>query len=319
MGKYTHITTHARAPEDERPEPNPWVQPRWKVADAIAVNVGLSGGGFFTEKSNPNFPADLDRIQKEASECIEAGATVIHFDHEAWQIRPKPGESVDYPASYRNIIKPLVKKYGRDKFMIDANILRGKNFDEMLAMVYEGLNDMAYVNPLKSPVWIRAAVETMQENNCKPEILVTQSHHIEIAQRLLIQPGLLQKPYYFLILIGSPLLTERRNHVYIPNAKAMCESLLYLVERIKEVDESSIIMVCSAGRACRFMTTQALLLGLHIRVGMEDTVWRYPHKDEMIERNVDEVQDAIEIAKLHGYKILSANEFRTQIGLKTTK
>jgi uncharacterized protein (DUF849 family) len=316
MGKYSHIVSHRRTPEDEIPVPDPWIQPRWKIPEAIAINVGLSGGGFFTEQSNPHFPTDLDRIKKEAEECIEAGATIIHFDHEAWQIKPKPGEAPDFPASYRQIIQPLVKKYGRDKFLIDANILRGKNFDEMLAMTYEGLNDMAYINPLKNPVWVRAAVETLQENNCKPELLVSQSHHIEIADRLLIKPGLLQKPYFWIILIGSPLLTERRNHIYVPNAKAMCQSLLYLVERIKEVEEDSIIIVCSSGRACRFMATQSMLLGLHIRVGMEDTVWRYPHKDEMIERNVDELRDAIEIARLHGIGVLTAKEFRKQLGLK---
>ena len=75
-------------------------------------------------------------------------------------------------------------------------------------------------------------------------------------------------------------------------------------------------MLCAAGRATRYLTTLGLLLGIHIRVGMEDTVWRYPHKDEKIKNNVDELRDAIAIAHLLGREVMTPNEYRETIGLE---
>ena len=47
----------------------------------------------------------------------------------------------------------------------------------------------------------------------------------------------------------------------------------------------------AGGRASLHLATLGLLMGLHVRVGMEDTVWKWPHSDEMIQRNVDAVRE----------------------------
>jgi hypothetical protein len=57
-------------------------------------------------------------------------------------------------------------------------------------------------------------------------------------------------------------------------------------------------------------------MGGNARVGMEDTVWRYPHKDEKIESSAEEVRDAIAIARLLGREVMTPNEYRQAIGLK---
>ena len=57
---------------------------------------------------------------------------------------------------------------------------------------------------------------------------------------------------------------------------------MHYANRIEEIDEGSRIVVWASGRAFVYLTTFALLLGLHIRVGMENTLWRWPYQDEMI-------------------------------------
>lgn len=57
---------------------------------------------------------------------------------------------------------------------------------------------------------------------------------------------------------------------------------MHQLNRIEEIDEGSQILVWASGRAPVYLTTFALLLGLHIRVGMENTLCRWPHRDEMI-------------------------------------
>ena len=70
------------------------------------------------------------------------------------------------------------------------------------------------------------------------------------------------------------------------------------------------IMVCSAGRASSYLTTVAAALGLHIRVGMEDTVWRWPHRPEKLESNISAFESAKTLATLLGRDIASFAQFR---------
>ncbi len=59
----------------------------------------------------------------------------------------------------------------------------------------------------------------------------------------------------------------------------------------------------------------ALLLGLHVRVGMEDTLWPYPHRDDIINRNVEHFQQMRQIAALLGRELMTPAEYRQAIGL----
>lgn len=49
---------------------------------------------------------------------------------------------------------------------------------------------------------------------------------------------------------------------------------------------------------------------------MEDTVWKYPHSDEMITNNADTVRWAIQLARLLGREVMTPNEYRETVGLK---
>ncbi|MFM9559125.1 3-keto-5-aminohexanoate cleavage protein [Streptomyces caniscabiei] len=51
----------------------------------------------------------------------------------------------------------------------------------------------------------------------------------------------------------------------------MIEGLTRIVGSVRDVDPDGLIMLCAAGRASAHLATEAALMGLHIRVGMEDT------------------------------------------------
>jgi 3-keto-5-aminohexanoate cleavage enzyme len=63
------------------------------------------------------------------------------------------------------------------------------------------------------------------------------------------------------------------------------------------------------------MTTLATLMGLHVRVGTEDTYWRSPLSDDVVESNVEMVNTARTIAQLLGREVATADEYRSVIGL----
>jgi len=93
--------------------------------------------------------------------------------------------------------------------------------------------------------------------------------------------------------------------------------LLHLYTRqIRDIDPTSVITVCAAGRATLYLTTLATMLGVNIRVGLEDTMWRYPNSDEQFSSNLEMFQKAKTIAELHGRHVATAGEYRADLGVR---
>ena len=68
------------------------------------------------------------------------------------------------------------------------------------------------------------------------------------------------------------------------------------------------------GRACRpDLTTLATTMGLHIRIGTEDTQGTHPNSDEQLKDNLEMFDMARDIAGLLGRKPATANEYRAML------
>jgi uncharacterized protein (DUF849 family) len=89
-----------------------------------------------------------------------------------------------------------------------------------------------------------------------------------------------------------------------------------MVDQIRDIDPASQITVCAAGRASLYMTTLATMMGLHIRVGVEDTPWKHPNSDQTLTGNLEMFTMAKQIAELHGRRPATADEYRAAIGLE---
>ncbi|MGG2329492.1 3-keto-5-aminohexanoate cleavage protein, partial [Salmonella enterica] len=80
----------------------------------------------------------------------------------------------------------------------------------------------------------------------------------------------------------------------------MIRQLMLMVHQIRKIDPDPQFLVCAAGRATMYMTTLATMMGFHIRVGTEDTAFKYPNSNEKFKSNVEMVRAAKQIAELHG-------------------
>ncbi len=279
----------------------------WDIPDLVVIKMA-SVGSIFKKKENPNQPLLPAENLRTVMEGIEAGASGVHFNATGAQ-----GEREGGVDGYRALIDPCRRKYG-NRFVADCNVLMGNTIEDQLGPVIAGLAETvcsAMYHPRK---WLEGEARLMLEHGCKFEMVVHCSAEVELAHRLLIKPGLVKKPYVWQILIGIPNRAGRL-HDYMPNPRAMCESLLVLVNRIKEIDENSFIIVSQAGRATRYLSTLAMLLGLHIRVGTEDSMWVYPHKEDIIPSAPQMVRDHIEIARMLGRRVATGNEYRRFMGL----
>ena len=285
-------------------------QPKWNIPELVVIEAAIVGHPI-KRTTNPHHPYTPDEIRKEAMECIDAGAVAVHLHP-----RTDEGDPINDPDEYigkmRRIIEPIREKYG-DRVVIDGCDLLS-TFEAEEELIKTGLLETSPVNAFyRSPSkLLQAETRMMQKHGVKPQIALYSDGDLDRAMQWLIETNIPEKPLYWIYLPsylmgGTPL----------PNEFAMVESLMWQVRRIREIDPGSIIMVCGSGRASSYLTNMAMLLGLHVRVGMEDSIYRWPHRDDLIDSNANVVSETIKIAKALGRRPATANEFRALLGLPT--
>jgi 3-keto-5-aminohexanoate cleavage enzyme len=220
--------------------------------------------------------------------------------------------------AYTAVLEPLRARFGND-FVPNLNVLHGTTFDMCMSPARAGLTEVAPCAPGHPEAFMVPAIEALEEAGVKPELAVHSSGEIELAKRKLIDTGILKKPYNWLLLYGLPFNVGRTlvSGTYVSDAQDMTQHMFLMVDQIRKIDPTSVISVCAAGRATLYMTTLATMMGLHIRIGTEDTPWKYPNSDEHLKSNLEMFNMARDIAGLLGRTPATANEYRALIGKPT--
>jgi len=287
----------------------PELQPKWDVSDKVAINVAVSG----RFEHGTSFQNYVDA----ASGVIEAGACGVHIDF-SW-MTDEQGRRLDQMPpveAYSAVLEPLRKRFG-NAFVPNVNVLHGTTFEMCMSPARAGLTEVAPCAPGHPEAFAVPAVATLEEVGVKPEIAVHSSGEIELAKRKLIDTGILKKPYNWLLLYGLPFNVGRSllSGTWVSNAQDMAKHMFLMVDQIRQIDPTSVISVCAAGRAGLYMTTLATMMGLHIRVGTEDTPWKHPNSDLRLKDNLEMFEMARTIAALHGRTPATANDYRRLVGL----
>jgi len=287
--------------------------PRWDLPEKVIIKAAVCGA-MFTDENNPNHPMTIDEIKREIDDCIDAGVSGVHI-----HVRDANGLPTGDPKILRSVIEPIRKRVGMN-VVIDGCTFFGDSFEEVMLPLTEGLFEVSPVNTCATyidqllfvlpPETMKAHTKIAQELGIKPQIAVYNTGDIMTCKRNLIDTGILEKPYYWIIVIGLPGWSP------IPNPSIMFETLVMYKRLIKDIDPDSVIMVCASGRATGYLSTAAMLLGMHVRVGMEDSIWLYPHKEDLISNNREVVESTIRIAHELGGKVATADEYREIIGIK---
>jgi len=299
---------HTRYATDEED-----VQPRWKTWDKIPISTTITGA-FHSNRINPNHPQTRDEIYTSAREACLAGVPIVHI-----HVRDEAGYNVLDPELFHSVIDPLRREFPQTVFDGCMVPFQSGEWPKMIECLQSGLLDVTPINTVaaycgdtlfcKPPHVMIEKTRLVQEYGVKPQIAIYSDGDIDNADRYLIKTGLLEKPYHWIILPtlpgGSPM----------QSARSMVYGFMHLYDRIMEIDPTSQIMVCAAGRASSYLATLAAMMGCAIRVGMEDTVWRWPHKDEMIKNNAEHFKAMKQLCALLGREVATPNEYRRSIGL----
>jgi len=286
--------------------------PKWQVPEKIAISATMNGA-FFTKNANPNLPTTPEEIIRSAEECIAAGANIIHL-----HVRDTKGYNILDVDLFRRTIEPLRERHpdiAIDGCLVAVNDDESRQMEKMMTA---GLLDAVPINTcailigdnmfFKSPHAIIKKAQLALQAGVRPQIAVYSDGDIDNARRFLIDTGLLEPPFFWLILPALPGCSP----MYSPDS--MISGLTRYVGMIREISRDSIISVCAAGRASTYLTTLATLMGLNIRVGMEDTIYKWPHRNDVLTSNVEHFKLAHQIATSLGRELMSASEYLSLIG-----
>lgn len=95
--------------------------------------------------------------------------------------------------------------------------------------------------------------------------------------------------------------------------------MIIAFEQTKERFPDAVTGVFSGGRNWLPITLTAILAGVDIvQVGIEDCYWMYPHKDEVIQNNMDCVRKITEFCRLIGRPIATVDQARQITGITRT-
>lgn len=289
----------------------------WDIPEKLAVSVAITGA-FFQPSQNPHQPIAPDDILTSAREVARAGASTVHI-----HVRDDNGYNVLSPERFHHVIDPLHEEF--PSLVVDGCLVPALDgeWDLMKQVLDSGLLDAAPINTTATfigdslfvkpaPVMIEK-VRLINEAGAVPEIAVYTDADVSNADRFLIKPGLIQTPAVWLVLPALPGCSP------MENPRQMIEGLTRTVSAIKDVDPEAFIMVCAAGLASTHVSALAALMGLHIRVGMEDTYWLYPHREDKIENNMQALRMGLLISEVTGRPVATPEEYRTMLGAPARK
>lgn len=159
--------------------------------------------------------------------------------------------------------------------------------------------DFVFTNTFKT---LREFCSFFNENETKPELEVYDAGMINNIA-FLIEKGYLKKPVYIQFVMGV-----------LGGITPSPENLMFLVDYARRLIGEFEFSVCVAGRAQFSICTMSLLLGGHVRVGLEDNL--YLEKGVQAKSNADQVAKIIRIARELGIEPATPAEGRKILGLK---
>ena len=266
----------------------------------LVITVALTGN-VPTRQMNPNLPVTPAEIAADVKRCRDAGACLFHVH--ARDADQKPTLDIDvYKANVRaikasapDVIIQLSTgaRAGRD-WEARANPVR--LLPEMGSFT-TGSNNLPGIVYENSPQFIEFLAGVYRETGVKPEIEVFETGMI--ANALFLQKkGYLQAPLHFDFVLGAPGAMP-----------GTVKNLQFLSESIAA---GSTWTVAGIGKAEIPLSAAAIVMGGHVRVGLEDNLYM---PDGSLASNHLLVEKIVRIAREIGREMATPDEARSILGL----
>ena len=263
--------------------------------EKLIITTALTGN-VPTKKMNPNLPVTPEEIARDVKDCADAGACIFHVHARDEKENPSLDQEI-----FKKIVKRIREKVPEVIIQLSTGARAGKGWKDRALPVRllpemgsfttgsNNLPGMVYEN---SPQFIEFLAQVFQETRVKPEIEVFEAGMINNAL-FLLNKGLLASPLHFNFVLGAP-----------GSMSGSIKNLLFLSE---SVPESSTWTVAGIGKNEIPLATAAIVMGGHVRVGLEDNLYL---PDGSLASNPALVETIVRIAKEVGRQIASPDEAR---------
>ena len=281
-----------------------WMRKIRKGLPPLIISVAITGG-VQGKEMNPNLPETKEEQLDQTYEAYKAGASIVHIHARS---PDNPCMVSSDPQVYREI-NGLIREKCPDIIINNSTGGGpGLSLEEKMAGIYAN-PELASLNcgpfvarttlpPRKPPLSGRDKeihrdvcipitygdtekyAQAMLENGVKPELEVYNPGQFWLVNNL-IQKGLIKKPYLIQFVMG-----------FQSGSYPTPKNLLAFLD---ELPHKSLFEVIGVGNFQLPMITMAIILGGHVRTGMEDTL--FYRKGQLCKSNAELVERVVRLAR----------------------
>ena len=270
--------------------------------EKLIVTAAVTGG-VHGKEANPALPETPEEIGRAAEECEAAGAAVVHlharrptgersFDAERFQaITDEVRARTDLVVQHST---------GGTGAPVEARrqSLRTDPPPEMASLDMGPLNRYRHLTSENTRAMVDSLYDEMVERGIKPELEVFNDGHLNEVRGLLDRRDLADPVYATLIFGGGTTSPPSPRN---------------LLNAVENLPEGALFNTLGFGRHQLPLTTMGILLGGHVRVGLEDNV--YFRQGELAESNAQLVRRTVDLAETLGREVATPDEAREILGL----
>lgn len=263
--------------------------------DKLIITAAVTGS-LPTKQMTPHVPITPEEIVRDGMACEAAGASVIHLHARDPRDESPASDYALFEAICQGIraetrLISQISTGGRAGMAYEQRCERLKLKPEMASLTTGSVNfpNSVYEN---SPDLIEALAADMQTYGIKPEMEIFDVGMISNATALLAK-GLVAAPLHFDFVMGLK--------------GAIPASVENLVHMRNTIPADATWTVAGIGRAQLPMTTHAILMGGHVRVGLEDNI--YYRRGELA-TNAQLVERVVQLARIVGREVATPDEAR---------
>lgn len=270
--------------------------------EKVIITAAITGSRMMRDIA-PYIPITPDEIARSAIEAWQAGASIVHI-----HVRdPETGLGSQDINLFRRVVGKIREKTDLILSLTTSGI-PGRNLPTAerlsplqlkpeLASYDAGLINLGGKAFVNDPAFLDEAARMMKEAGVKPEIEVFDLGMLVTALKFRDE-GKIDEPLHFQFCLGTPW-----------GAPATLKSFLHLYEHMPVHSTWSIFGV---GRGFLPMAMMGLVMGGHIRVGMEDNI--YVNPGVLAKTNAELVERVTGICRAYGRDVATPAEARKILG-----
>ena len=289
----------------------------------VIITCAITGAGETTDKSE-HVPVTPEQIANSALEAAKAGAAIVHC-----HVRdPKTGKGSRNPDYYEEVVDRIREKDSQVIINLTAGMggdlvigpdTNPMNFGEGTDLVgaLERLQHVERIRPdicsldcgslnfgdtnevyISTPEMLREMTQKVRSLGVRPELEIFDTGNLWFAETMIAE-GLLDPPFWIQLCLS------------IPYGTPMDIGILYAM--VNRLPENAEFTSFGLGAMQMPMVAQSVMLGGHVRVGLEDNLYL---EKGVLATNADLVKKAVNIIELMGASIQSPNEARKTLNLK---